>query len=52
MVFQNPDRQLFSASVLEDVSFGPFNLGLDSTTVRDRVAAALHACLLYTSRCV
>ena len=43
MVFQNPDRQLFSASVLEDVSFGPCNLGLDSTTVRDRVAAALHA---------
>ena len=43
MVFQNPDRQLFSASVLEDVSFGPFNLGLDEATVRQRVAAALLA---------
>jgi cobalt/nickel transport system ATP-binding protein len=29
LVFQNPDRQLFSASVIEDVSFGPLNLGLD-----------------------
>lgn len=43
MVFQNPDRQLFSASVQEDVSFGPFNLGLDPDTVRQRVAAALQA---------
>jgi cobalt/nickel transport system ATP-binding protein len=41
LVFQNPDQQLFSASVREDVSFGPFNLGLDETTVRQRVAAAL-----------
>jgi hypothetical protein len=29
LVFQNPDRQLFSANVFEDVSFGPLNLGLD-----------------------
>jgi len=43
MVFQNPDHQLFSASVQEDVSFGPINLGLDETTVRRRVADALHA---------
>jgi cobalt/nickel transport system ATP-binding protein len=43
MVFQNPDRQLFSASVQEDVSFGPLNLGLDMTTVRQRVAHALQA---------
>lgn len=41
LVFQNPDRQLFSASVLEDVSFGPLNLGLDDETVRRRVAEAL-----------
>lgn len=27
VVFQNPDDQLFSASVLEDVAFGPLNLG-------------------------
>ena len=43
LVFQNPDRQLFSASVIEDVSFGPLNLGLDASTVRQRVAAALAA---------
>ena len=43
MVFQNPDRQLFSASVQEDVSFGPLNLGLDMTTIRQRVAHALQA---------
>ncbi len=43
LVFQNPDRQLFSASVYEDVSFGPLNLGLDEPTVRARVDAALDA---------
>lgn len=43
LVFQNPDRQLFSASVREDVSFGPLNLGLDIETVRQRVDAALAA---------
>ena len=43
LVFQNPDRQLFSASVYEDVSFGPLNLGLDEATVRVRVAEALDA---------
>ena len=43
MVFQNPDRQLFSASVQEDVSFGPLNLGLDMAAVRQRVAEALQA---------
>jgi len=43
LVFQNPDRQLFSASVCEDVSFGPLNLGLDENSVRERVAQALAA---------
>ena len=43
LVFQNPDRQLFSASVREDVSFGPLNLGLDAGTVRQRVETALEA---------
>ena len=43
MVFQNPEHQLFSASVQEDVSFGPLNLELDMATVRKRVAAALQA---------
>jgi len=43
LVFQNPERQLFSAQVEEDVSFGPLNLGLDEDEVRRRVAAALDA---------
>lgn len=43
LVFQNPDSQLFSASVREDVSFGPMNLGLEKKIVQERVAAALLA---------
>lgn len=41
IVFQNPDSQLFSANVREDVSFGPMNLGLDHETVLSRVEEAL-----------
>ena len=41
LVLQDPDDQLFSASVAQDVSFGPVNLGLDEGTVRARVAEAL-----------
>jgi len=41
LLFQNPDSQLLSASVQEDVSFGPLNLGLEDTDVRTRVADAL-----------
>jgi cobalt/nickel transport system ATP-binding protein len=41
LVLQNPDDQLFSASVAQDVSFGPFNLGLAEDEVRARVADAL-----------
>jgi len=43
LVFQNPDSQLFSASVREDVSFGPMNLGLEKEIVRERVTEALLA---------
>jgi len=43
MVFQNPDSQLFSASVREDISFGPMNLGLPEKVVRERVEEALLA---------
>jgi cobalt/nickel transport system ATP-binding protein len=42
LVLQDPDDQLFSASVAQDVSFGPVNLGLTETEVRARVAEALH----------
>ncbi|ASU86349.1 cobalt ABC transporter [Nocardiopsis gilva YIM 90087] len=43
LVFQDPDDQLFSASVRQDVSFGPLNQGLDTDTVRERVDWALDA---------
>ncbi|MGB9081325.1 MAG: ATP-binding cassette domain-containing protein [Desulfuromonadaceae bacterium] len=43
LVFQNPDSQLFSASVREDVSFGPMNLRLEEAVVRKRVEEALLA---------
>jgi cobalt/nickel transport system ATP-binding protein len=41
VVFQNPDDQLFSSTVAEDVAFGPLNLGLPAAEVRERVADAL-----------
>ena len=34
IVFQDPDNQLFSASVCEEISFGPLNLGIPEETVR------------------
>ncbi|MET9594560.1 ATP-binding cassette domain-containing protein [Streptomyces sp. NPDC006516] len=43
LVVQDPDDQLFAASVSQDVSFGPLNLGLPDRQVRDRVAEALAA---------
>ncbi|MGW6909455.1 ATP-binding cassette domain-containing protein [Streptomyces sp. NPDC054940] len=43
LVVQDPDDQLFAASVGQDVSFGPLNLGLSDTEVRARVDEALAA---------
>jgi cobalt/nickel transport system ATP-binding protein len=43
MVLQDPDDQLFAASVFEDVSFGPANMGLAEAEIMERVDAALHA---------
>ncbi|MFJ6632850.1 energy-coupling factor ABC transporter ATP-binding protein [Streptomyces sp. NPDC091376] len=43
LVVQDPDDQLFAASVGQDVSFGPMNLGLPEREVRARVAEALEA---------
>ena len=37
MVFQNPDNQLVSAIVEDDVAFGPENLGVDPQEIRQRV---------------
>jgi cobalt/nickel transport system ATP-binding protein len=41
LVFQDPDIQLFSATVLDDVAFGPLQLGLDQHDVKARCDAAL-----------
>jgi cobalt transport protein ATP-binding subunit len=43
MVFQNPDDQLFSPTVFEDVAFGPLHMGYPEADVRERVASALTA---------
>jgi cobalt/nickel transport system ATP-binding protein len=43
LVVQDPDDQLFAASVAQDVSFGPMNLGLAEDEVRARVREALEA---------
>ncbi|MFE3323561.1 energy-coupling factor ABC transporter ATP-binding protein [Streptomyces sp. NPDC059176] len=43
LVVQDPDDQLFAASVGQDVSFGPMNLGLPEAEVRARVDGALDA---------
>jgi len=41
LVFQNPDDQLFSPTVFEDVAFGPLHMGLPEEEVRARVDRAL-----------
>lgn len=41
MVFQNPDVQLFSSSVFQDISFGLCNEGLPEDEIRKRVAVAM-----------
>ena len=42
-VFQNPDDQLFSPTVAQDVAFGPLNMGLEEEVVEQRVEGALKA---------
>jgi len=41
LVFQDSDNQLFMPTVLEDVAFGPLNLGLDHAEALRRARAAL-----------
>ena len=43
LVFQNPDDQLFSPTVFEDVAFGPLHMGLPKDDVVARVESALQA---------
>jgi energy-coupling factor transport system ATP-binding protein len=41
MVFQDPEQQLFADTLLDDVAFGPRNLGLDADDAQARARAAL-----------
>ena len=41
VVFQNPDDQLFSPTVAEDVAFGPLNMGATAAEAQARVVEAL-----------
>lgn len=50
LVFQNPDDQLFSPTVFEDVAFGPLHMGLPEDEVRARVDSALEAVRMSTYR--
>jgi len=43
LVFQDPDDQLFSPTVFEDVGFGPLHMGYRADEVRERVGRALAA---------
>ena len=41
LVFQNPDDQLFSPTVFDDVAFGPINMGYSEAEVQQYVTRAL-----------
>lgn len=43
-VFQNPDDQLFARTVIEEVAFGPKNLGLRGRELEEAVAQAVEVC--------
>jgi cobalt/nickel transport system ATP-binding protein len=43
LVFQDPDDQLFSPTVYEDVAFGPLHMGVPAAQVQARVEGALAA---------
>lgn len=50
MVFQNPDNQIVSSIVEEDVAFGVENLGVEPKECRRRVDAALKTVGMYAER--
>ena len=41
IVFQNPDDQLIAPTVMEDVAFGPLNIGLSNQEIKERVKECL-----------
>ncbi len=50
MVFQNPDNQIVSSVVEDDVAFGPENLGIEAGEIRRRVDDALKRVGMYELR--
>lgn len=50
VVFQNPDNQIVASIVEEDVAFGPENLGIKPSVIRERVDDALKAVGMYEYR--
>ena len=50
MVFQNPDNQIVSNVVEEDVAFAPENLGIPPSEIRQRVDDALKLVGMYDYR--
>ena len=49
-VFQNPDQQIFKDPVLEDVVFGPMNLGMDRAQAKEVAERVLTALDLWEQR--
>ncbi len=43
VVYQDPDDQLFSPTVSEDIAYGPSNMGLSESEIEDRVTYAIGA---------
>ena len=41
VVVQNPDEQIFSATVEEDVAFGPMNMGMERDEIERRIQSSL-----------
>ena len=41
ILFDNPDNQLFSTTVYDDVAFGPYNMGCSEGEIKSRVKSAL-----------
>ena len=50
LVFQNPDNQIVSSIVEDDIAFGPENLGIPPVEIRKRVDLALKAVDMYEHR--
>lgn len=42
MVVQNPNQYIFSATVEEDVAFGPMNIGLNHDEIEKRISDSLY----------